>query len=896
MKKRWIILPILLFILILLSSVASASLTDNLVGYWNLNSDATDSSIYSNDGAITGATNRAVGGASGGYYEFDGVNDKICMNADDAYNFNTEGNFTFSIWINVTEDGQAINIFGKQYDGVPGWNGFTYQHSGGSIYGYLYDNIGDSIGIGTGEANITVGTWQNVIFTYNGTRNNAGMNFFWNGTAVNDYDYDAGDPLDGEIQNSAKLCIAARNDAAGFWNGSIDEIGIWNRTLTLTEITQLQTEFYPWPGTPNSSIALFFANNTDLSDPNTTFNEDELLYAFINWTDQSDVVINDSVGNCSFAIQGAIYEEELDIDSTLCNSGCDYNSFTHEFNMTEGNISVVDDWLELGICHNSLISRDVDVSISCGAITDTLTIDSLEFDLCTNGYTEVRKHLSICNGSALMNVTLDNTAPTFNHGHNISEFSFEREYTNHSTNATFNYTTYIWQSKRSFEYHDHGTKNIYGNCTHNNTLFNNNLSEAITIVNAQPVISFDSVTTIYGRTTLANNSLIQYANGEWNWSVVITDDDLDIILYSIGNSTHLIYQENSTSPILITTPNQTFIEFGNVYNFTVIANDTFGAVTTATITFNVSDTIIPVCAPFIDTDVVNGSNFTWNVTCTDANFFSLNISCNGSDNYNFFLDGLNTPSYIFNNRTLIYERTVCDIKYCDGHTRNLIDIAVTNLTSDRIRTFNEKVSIESLEYFSSFEMIYLSDRLNFNITYPSVRNTMTYRIRSDDFIHIMSGEWKGWIVTSGLWIDFEDLNVRSANVRRLSPNVVDVTVAFENPSANIGFQSIGELNCVTDEQILEPDTETAFSLGRFECDLTTTGSAIGIIGFTFLMVVIWIFLIYFLKIPILNIIFGFIMVYFAWYIAQCFFLANVIFIVLGLYSILDGIIQAVTGK
>lgn len=88
-----------------------------------------------------------------------------------------------------------------------------------------------------------------------------------------------------------------------------------------------------------------------------------------------------------------------------------------------------------------------------------------------------------------------------------------------------------------------------------------------------------------------------------------------------------------------------------------------------------------------------------------------------------------------------------------------------------------------------------------------------------------------------------------------------------------------------------PPPPFEFTFKRFECDMSTTAKAVGLIGITMIIIIIWMFALY-LKIPILNLFVGFVVVYFGWNIAKCFFLANLLFIIMGLISMMYGILYA----
>jgi len=80
-----------------------------------------------------------------------------------------------------------------------------------------------------------------------------------------------------------------------------------------------------------------------------------------------------------------------------------------------------------------------------------------------------------------------------------------------------------------------------------------------------------------------------------------------------------------------------------------------------------------------------------------------------------------------------------------------------------------------------------------------------------------------------------------------------------------------------------------FTMSRFECDTSTAPKGIIFITFVFVIFILWVFALW-TKIPILNIIFGLVTCYFAWNVSKCFFMANVLFILMGLLSMGYGII------
>ena len=82
-------------------------------------------------------------------------------------------------------------------------------------------------------------------------------------------------------------------------------------------------------------------------------------------------------------------------------------------------------------------------------------------------------------------------------------------------------------------------------------------------------------------------------------------------------------------------------------------------------------------------------------------------------------------------------------------------------------------------------------------------------------------------------------------------------------------------------------TPTNTTLTRFECDVSSTPAAIGLIGFMLLIIFIWIICLL-SKIPVLNLLVGFIICFFAWFVAACFEFAVILFVMIGVSSMLYG--------
>ena len=182
-----------------------------------------------------------TGGKYNGAFEFDGLganHDSIQGNGSGIGTIGT-GNYTVSAWVYKKGTGDKGVITFDTYD--PSWA------IDGDGHIYIYDSGYKVDSIGTIELN----KWQHVVFVREGTGANE-LKYYINGVA--DSSVAHADSI------SAVITFAIGSDRTGnlnhlyYWNGSIDEVAIWDRSLSATEILDLY----------NSGIPIFCA---DISPP-----------------------------------------------------------------------------------------------------------------------------------------------------------------------------------------------------------------------------------------------------------------------------------------------------------------------------------------------------------------------------------------------------------------------------------------------------------------------------------------------------------------------------------------------------------------------------------------------------------------------------------------------------
>jgi hypothetical protein len=195
------------------------------VGAWGFDEAsgpaANDSSGRANNGTISGAT-RTTAGKIGAALSFDGVNDWVTV--PDANSLDLTTGITMSAWVNAAQVGSIYRtVLMKEQ---PGGMIYTlYAGDGtGKPGGHVYTTAENRI---AGPSNTPLNTWTYLTSTWNGTT----LRLYVNGVEV------ANKALAGTIRTSTGvLRIGGNNIWSEWFRGSIDEVRVYNRALSVAEI------------------------------------------------------------------------------------------------------------------------------------------------------------------------------------------------------------------------------------------------------------------------------------------------------------------------------------------------------------------------------------------------------------------------------------------------------------------------------------------------------------------------------------------------------------------------------------------------------------------------------------------------------------------------------------
>lgn len=216
------------------------SLTSGLAGYWSFNgADITDKvydRVGGNNGYVTGVSTSSakVAGKLGQALRFNGSNSAVSVGAASPLNISGT-QITISAWIYPV--GFGGGSLGRIIDKNDGTNGYLFIVSNFPGANTIKFGINASAVNGTdvceaADNSISLNRWQHVTIVYNN-----GCTFYVNGQAKsNNYQ------ISGSINATPTVpfTIGSRSsDTARVFNGSIDEVRVYNRALSGAEVKSL---------------------------------------------------------------------------------------------------------------------------------------------------------------------------------------------------------------------------------------------------------------------------------------------------------------------------------------------------------------------------------------------------------------------------------------------------------------------------------------------------------------------------------------------------------------------------------------------------------------------------------------------------------------------------------
>ena len=215
-----------------------------MVAHWRLDETSGVKALDS-CGNYDGSNSNVTLGQSGQLdtaYDFNGTSSYVTI---PAQNYDE---FTVSAWFyrDTKDTSNADAIFGGwNYSGQEGFDLRFYTNSDTLEFKLWTQNSSQVKTFGTASYNLgsaSVGEWYQVVATYNSTTGEQIL--YINGEAVSTVSHTAGNTVVPFTANNGKMRIGYSSVNTGYFDGKIDDVRVYNRPLTSTEISRN----YEWNG------------------------------------------------------------------------------------------------------------------------------------------------------------------------------------------------------------------------------------------------------------------------------------------------------------------------------------------------------------------------------------------------------------------------------------------------------------------------------------------------------------------------------------------------------------------------------------------------------------------------------------------------------------------------
>ena len=202
-------------------SITFTTIDNSLVAYYPFNGNANDLTSNGRDFTVYGDNTTLTTGkdnSSNSAYSFDGNGDYLQYTA----NIPSFDNYTISLWAKPASSGTYEAMFSSYNDSS---YGFQIDLSSGNFHIRKAGASGGNIVLSTAQ----LGVWTFIAFTYDGTNS---IGYINNESPVSD---------SGGTTEFNRFRIGRNRNGNTYFTGAIDELRIYNRALTASEISSLYT-------------------------------------------------------------------------------------------------------------------------------------------------------------------------------------------------------------------------------------------------------------------------------------------------------------------------------------------------------------------------------------------------------------------------------------------------------------------------------------------------------------------------------------------------------------------------------------------------------------------------------------------------------------------------------
>jgi uncharacterized protein (TIGR02145 family) len=235
--------------------------SDGLVAWYPLNGDGEDFGTHELDGTVLGPqeTTDRFGNLSGAL-SFDGIDDYLLVSFNDVLAL--QGEISIAVWVymdggtGASTPPRILEIRGA-YGGGGNAGYVMLTHGNSNLERTLeirhYSDFGNSNLAISPTSSVSALDWHHLVFT--ASQGEGVVRFYVDGQLMDeDTSSDELSPVD---YNGNDLFIGAEPNLAGKWGGHLDELGIWSRALSASEVTSLFNTPSPIQGCTDDAACNF---------------------------------------------------------------------------------------------------------------------------------------------------------------------------------------------------------------------------------------------------------------------------------------------------------------------------------------------------------------------------------------------------------------------------------------------------------------------------------------------------------------------------------------------------------------------------------------------------------------------------------------------------------------
>jgi len=215
-------------------SDAAVEVTGGLIAHYRLDEGkgtAIASAVEAPAGAVQGKVDR-VAGKLGGALKFGGGFVKI----GDVGRFERTDRFSYGAWVKTPGNGNGTPL--ARMDDARGHRGWDLYVAGKRVAMHLIHHwSGNALKVTSKAEVLKPNVWHHVFVTYDGSSKASGVRIYVDGRHV-PHGVDV-DSLQGTTITETPLQLGKRNPGSPFQGGAIDDVRIYNRTLSPEEVAAL---------------------------------------------------------------------------------------------------------------------------------------------------------------------------------------------------------------------------------------------------------------------------------------------------------------------------------------------------------------------------------------------------------------------------------------------------------------------------------------------------------------------------------------------------------------------------------------------------------------------------------------------------------------------------------